>query len=255
MKQNYFFKPQKVTIALLLTLFIGYSTLFSQTNVDVSSAITINSFPHTEPNVNSISVGSGNATGMNGSCSTIPCCGVLYYRIELPSDGDLTVVNNNFLPLSSSIIAYESDVSNPTNNSNLTYLSQAGNFCGFRDTLTLTGLTSSNVYYLLIFTSNQQANIHSGDSDFDFTFTPNALTVEDYEDLKRTIILSPNPSNDFIKVLGLTKTEKYRIFNVFGSEISEGNISNNEKIDIKNLINGMYFLKIESGNTLKFMKK
>ncbi|QRM89432.1 T9SS type A sorting domain-containing protein [Lacinutrix sp. WUR7] len=31
--------------------------------------------------------------------------------------------------------------------------------------------------------------------------------------------------------------------------------TNNKKIDIQNLTNGIYFLKFENGNTLKFIKQ
>ena len=49
--------------------------------------------------------------------------------------------------------------------------------------------------------------------------------------------------------------ESYKVYNILGSGLINGNISNQEKIDIRNLTNGLYFLKFENGNTLKFMKK
>ncbi|WP_452230073.1 T9SS type A sorting domain-containing protein [Lacinutrix sp. MEBiC02404] len=67
--------------------------------------------------------------------------------------------------------------------------------------------------------------------------------------------LFPNPSNQFIKISGLTNTEKYKIYNILGSEVANGNVSNNEKIDIKNYANGFYLLKLENGNTFKFIKE
>lgn len=65
----------------------------------------------------------------------------------------------------------------------------------------------------------------------------------------------PNPSNDIILISGLNKTENYKIYNIFGSKINQGNISNLEKIDIKKLANGQYFLKFENGDTIKFIKE
>ena len=65
----------------------------------------------------------------------------------------------------------------------------------------------------------------------------------------------PNPSSDFIQISGLTNTVNYSAFNALGAKVSTGTISNNEKINIQNLTNGLYFLKLENGNTIKFIKK
>ncbi len=69
--------------------------------------------------------------------------------------------------------------------------------------------------------------------------------------------LIPNPSNDFIKVSDLYKKIKYKIYNSLGKEISKGNVSYNETIDIHDFENGLYFIKIYSENkiyTKKFIK-
>ena len=73
--------------------------------------------------------------------------------------------------------------------------------------------------------------------------------------LKNSIKTFPNPSNDYIKIMGLTNIENYRIFNSIGVEIKNGKIANDEKLDIKNLNNGIYFLRFENGNTIKIIKK
>lgn len=65
----------------------------------------------------------------------------------------------------------------------------------------------------------------------------------------------PNPSADFIQVSGLTNTEDYKIYNVTGQQIGNGTMTGNEKINIQNLNNGMYFLKFNNAETFKFVKK
>ena len=40
-----------------------------------------------------------------------------------------------------------------------------------------------------------------------------------------------------------------------GAEVLKGSINFNENIEIRNLTEGLYFLKLENGNTLKFIKK
>lgn len=70
----------------------------------------------------------------------------------------------------------------------------------------------------------------------------------------KNIVLYPNPSTEFIQILGLVKTENYKLFNVLGEQISKGEISKDEKIDIKNLKTGTYLIKIENAKTFKFVK-
>ena len=67
--------------------------------------------------------------------------------------------------------------------------------------------------------------------------------------------LYPNPSNSYINISGLKKNENYIICNTNGTEVKHGNIFNQEKINIQNLTNGIYFLKFENGSAFKFIKK
>jgi hypothetical protein len=73
--------------------------------------------------------------------------------------------------------------------------------------------------------------------------------------LKKTIKIYPNPSHSFINISGLNNEENYKIFNIQGKELVNGIINNQEKIDIENLANGFYFIKFESGNKFRFIKK
>ncbi|WP_417238124.1 T9SS type A sorting domain-containing protein [Bizionia sp.] len=65
----------------------------------------------------------------------------------------------------------------------------------------------------------------------------------------------PNPSSDFIKVLGLNNTEAYAIYNIVGFQLKKGEVSDNESINIKNLANGIYLLRFKNGKSYKFIKK
>lgn len=79
------------------------------------------------------------------------------------------------------------------------------------------------------------------------------LGVYNFESKK--IKISPNPSSDYIKILGLSENEKYTLYNMLGAGIKKGVISNNEQIDIRDFTNGLYFLNFENGNTIKFLKE
>ncbi|WP_417291073.1 T9SS type A sorting domain-containing protein [Corallibacter sp.] len=82
--------------------------------------------------------------------------------------------------------------------------------------------------------------------------TTTTLSTISFEEVKVTIY--PNPSNDYIQITGLTGNEKYTLYNILGTEIKKGFISNNEQIDIRDFTNGLYFLKFDNGNTMKFIK-
>jgi hypothetical protein len=80
------------------------------------------------------------------------------------------------------------------------------------------------------------------------------LSLVEFENRSK-IKLYPNPASEYIKLFALKSDENYSIYNVLGVEIKNGIIFNNEQIDIKDFSNGLYFLKLENGNTIKFMKK
>jgi hypothetical protein len=86
-------------------------------------------------------------------------------------------------------------------------------------------------------------------------FQNSSLDVSDYSQINNAITLYPNPSNDFIQISGLSQSEVYTIYNVLGVKINNGIISDNEKFNIQNYSNGIYFMKLENGVKLKFVKK
>ncbi|WP_369686023.1 T9SS type A sorting domain-containing protein [Mariniflexile sp. AS56] len=51
----------------------------------------------------------------------------------------------------------------------------------------------------------------------------------------------------------MIKTENYSIYNTLGAEISKVSISENDKINIESLSNGISFLKFGNDNKIKFI--
>ena len=90
---------------------------------------------------------------------------------------------------------------------------------------------------------------------FDNLVSNYTLSNQELNDESTTLRLFPNPSNSFLKISGLEKNEIYAIYNSLGTEVKKGNVSADAEIDINNLINGLYFLKFDNGNTLKFIKE
>ena len=104
----------------------------------------------------------------------------------------------------------------------------------------------------LVFTTTNDVDYISLDA-FTWSSSP-TLSTNDIE-INKTFRLFPNPSTEFIQVSGLSKTENYRIYNTLGVEVNNGIISNNEKIDVTNLPNGLHFLKFKNGNSKNFIKE
>ena len=92
--------------------------------------------------------------------------------------------------------------------------------------------------------------------DFD-TSIEDAEILSNYEEIivknKKTIY--PNPSSGSIRILGIYEKQAYKIYNLMGAEVLKGSINFNENIEIQHLKRGLYFLKLENGNPIKFIKK
>jgi hypothetical protein len=113
-------------------------------------------------------------------------------------------------------------------------------------------LITDDIYIDIKFTSWQSGGAGGG-----FTYersTDQNLNTNEFE-LSTSIKIYPNPSSEFIKISGLTENQKYSIYNILGSEIKNGLISNNEQIDIRNFTKGLYFLKFKDEITIKFLKE
>ncbi len=70
------------------------------------------------------------------------------------------------------------------------------------------------------------------------------------------ITISPNPATDFIQLNSQLKSaKKYKITDVNGRTILQGDIPNEKKINVSQLSKGMYFIEIDGVKNLKFLKK
>ncbi|WP_299892194.1 T9SS type A sorting domain-containing protein [uncultured Lacinutrix sp.] len=74
------------------------------------------------------------------------------------------------------------------------------------------------------------------------------------ENTLNSIKLHPNPSSDYIKISNLKIEKDYKIYNLSGQLLFSGMVKENERIDIRNLNKGIYFIQLEK-NTLKFIKE
>ncbi|NNC49057.1 MAG: T9SS type A sorting domain-containing protein [Flaviramulus sp.] len=129
----------------------------------------------------------------------------------------------------------------------------AGNPPGMVNQDMVVHLITDDIYIDIKFTSWSQGGASGGGFSYDRS-TDQALDINDFEKQLK-IKLFPNPASDYIQISGLDKGEMYSIYNVLGTKVDAGFISNYEKIDVQNIAKGLYFLKLESGNTIKFSRE
>ncbi len=82
----------------------------------------------------------------------------------------------------------------------------------------------------------------------------NNLELVDWTQLNNGLTVFPNPASNYIKVNGLVGDSKMFIFDVSGRKVKTVVIKNLDTVDIQDLTNGVYFLKLENGITFKFVK-
>jgi hypothetical protein len=88
----------------------------------------------------------------------------------------------------------------------------------------------------------------------EIAFAEGTLSVTDFE-LNSGFKIYPNPAKDTINIKGLSEATNYIIYNVLGVTVKSGIIYNNKSIVINELSEGLYYLRLDSGNTKKFIKK
>ncbi|MDO5971467.1 T9SS type A sorting domain-containing protein [Flavivirga aquimarina] len=114
----------------------------------------------------------------------------------------------------------------------------------------LGSLSSNTIYYVRSYAINSSGISYGNVSTID-TSTLSDINIG----LKAKIKVYPSPSTHYISISGLTETKNYKIYNVLGKEVSQGNVTNHDKIDINFLNKGWYFIKAENLEMVKFIKK
>lgn len=75
-------------------------------------------------------------------------------------------------------------------------------------------------------------------------------------DVSEKLILYPNPSTDFFKIVSDSKEKvDVQIFNMSGQQLLQGKYLPNSSIDIRTFAPGIYIVKINDKSNLKLIKK
>lgn len=101
------------------------------------------------------------------------------------------------------------------------------------------------IFTLILISIISISNIYSQNND--------AITNQIRTEKK--IVISPNPSTDYIKISGLTNEQSYIIFDMVGQVVVSGTIRNEEKINLQDFKSGLYILKFSDRTILKFIKE
>ncbi len=98
-------------------------------------------------------------------------------------------------------------------------------------------------------TTTNQCGINVALKDINVT----TVSIDPVEDL--SIEIFPIPANDYIQVKSNDSGREYKIFNSEGKLVKAGIVSQNDKIDIKNLMSGFYKLQLAHSSSSKYVTK
>lgn len=162
----------------------------------------------------------------------------LELRGEITNTGGTFVIERGFV--------YSTTQENPTTDDTKIAIENTDDVFNFQ----LDNLLKDTVYYVRSYAINATGTSYGNTSSVD-TSTLSNIKI----DLKARIKTYPNPSTNFISLSGIAESKNYVIYNMQGKEMSRGTISNENKIDVRFLANGLYLLKLENLEMVKFIKE
>lgn len=118
-------------------------------------------------------------------------------------------------------------------------------------------LLETNPDYSIQFANSGTWDSVTGYNDLLQTINLTTLSVADFS-LNEYLFMYPNPASDFITIqLKNSDKEKVQIYNTIGQVVKEVLISNNHKLDVSKLPNGVYFICLDNNklSTYKFVKQ
>lgn len=105
----------------------------------------------------------------------------------------------------------------------------------------------------LVFTSTSDLDYMALDA-FTWDFA-SVLSVEDISNLDVKITVYPNPSSEYIQVSNINDNTEFELYSIIGKKLLSGTITQNKKINIAKFENGIYLIKLDGGNIVRFIKR
>lgn len=158
-------------------------------------------------------------------------------RGEIINTTDSLIIEKGFVYSASAEVPTVSDSKIIVESDNMVFNSRFSN------------LLPDTLYYIKSFATNSSGTFYGSLNIID-TSTLSNINVS----LKTNLKTYPNPSTDYISLTGLIETRNYIIYNMTGKELARGIVSVNNKISIGALDNGLYLLKLEGFEMVKFIK-
>lgn len=113
-------------------------------------------------------------------------------------------------------------------------------------------IEEENIYFTLTFNSW----VSGGGGDFSYTrSTASTLSIDKPLPTQSRVILLPNPVRNQLQLFGLSHSQTYTIYNLLGVESGQGKIDDGGAVPVSDLPKGLYFIKLENGQALKFVKE
>lgn len=114
----------------------------------------------------------------------------------------------------------------------------------------LSDISSNTIYYVRPYVTTALGTFYGSLTSID-TSTESNIDVA----LKARIKTYPNPSTNYISLAGLMETKNYIVYSMTGKELARGSIAYNNKIDVRFLENGLYLLKLDGFEIIRFIKE
>ncbi|NQX92314.1 MAG: T9SS type A sorting domain-containing protein [Flavobacteriales bacterium] len=118
-------------------------------------------------------------------------------------------------------------------------------------------LITDDIYISLTFLSWTVGQGGGGPGGGGFSYTrstdDNVISVE--ENASEALAILPNPTTEKIQIKGANAGESFQIFNQAGKLITEGVLEDNATILVNEFPNGMYFVVMQGGQKMSFVKK
>ncbi len=172
------------------------------------------------------------SAGLNNTTKAIDMTG------EVIDDNDVVVIERGFVYSTSENIPTVLDTK-------VIAESSAGTF-----TNKLSDISTDTIYYVRAYAITANGTYYGSLSTID-TSTQSNIDVN----LKERLKTYPNPSTSYISLSGLMETKNYIIYNMSGKELARGSVSYNNKIDVRFLANGVYLLKLDDFEIIRFVKE
>lgn len=115
---------------------------------------------------------------------------------------------------------------------------------------------SSNSDYSVQFANSGLWDATTGYNNLLQTVTLNTLGVKDFT--LNNFSIFPNPTSDFITIqFKNSSKEKVKIYNMIGQLVKETTVLNNKKLDVSDLVNGIYIIRLADKKSIthKFIKQ